>query len=1082
MVGYVSLTQENELLALRLLEEHGRLVRPIVDRHHGRVIKTIGDAFLVEFDSALDAVQCALALQRALHDAERLRPEEAVRIRVGIHVGDVLHREGDVFGDAVNLLARLTPLAEPGGICLSEPVFQQVRNRIDFPCQRVELPPLRHVEFPFTAYRIELPWLAEAGGVPRTPWTDRHRELELLERALTRAMNGQPEAIVLSGEAGIGKSRLADEAARRARDHGFRVLRGSFYGQVAGPYSAWSTGLREFVAEAPTPLLDRVCGSYGGDLAKLVPELGERVGAVAATLPEDPNQGRRRLFDGVAHLLASLSKEAPVLLILDDLQNADDASLHLLEHVVRSVRTERILFVGAYRDTEVDEDARLHQVLVDLGRERVVTAVHLDRLGPEEVRRLVELVYGGPPPDPELASAVFERTGGNPFFVEELVRCIRESCAGVPATPVSSVANIPWPETVRRVLRQRLVRLPPETVRLLGIASVIGPTFPFELLEQVSATGGSLLLDALESALRARVLVEQRVDHGPARYGFADRQTRDLLYRDLSQIRARQYHRQIAAALETAYGPRAHEHAEELALHYLEGDVRDKALEYSLAAARHAAALYARESAIHHYRTAIDLFDEADVARSAAALEELAEQQGHQGEMDEMRRNLDEAARRYESANDRTSAARVLLRVSHIYRWAFYDHASSVERIEHAQKCLEGLPETGQLAALSVELAAEFASQLTHFAEARALYERAIAIAERVGDERQVLMARLNLLALAPPSQHAETYRKVRALLEPAFVSKPDPDLVRGGYDFLSEYASEVEGDGPGAVHLLETAVRWLREHGAVAGAMDISGQNLAADHLQLGHLAEARRLAEETYAYALRNYPTPDAPNLAVLGELARLEGDPAKAREMFDRAAELLVRSASPAFSYWVDGFRLHLEVDQEAYDLAGARAAELVGRMEGKETMATFASIECQVLELAVRAALPRGEVSLAESYLARLREIVAQLDVDTTRAYLDRAEGRLAASQRSFETAVERLRASLARFDRLGRRPEQADTEELLGHTLLESGDADGARAAFDRARALRAEMGLEPHEPTRSVPEGGDRATTEPIDY
>jgi TolB-like protein/Tfp pilus assembly protein PilF len=157
IIGYTALAQRDERLALTVLERHRELVRPIFPGHRGREVKTIGDAFLVEFGSALDAVECAVEMQEALHEYNQ-GTNEALSVRIGIHVGDVVHKEGDVYGDAVNIASRIEPLASGGGVCISEQVYDQVRNKTPYKLVKLSPKELRNVAFQIDVYRMKLPW------------------------------------------------------------------------------------------------------------------------------------------------------------------------------------------------------------------------------------------------------------------------------------------------------------------------------------------------------------------------------------------------------------------------------------------------------------------------------------------------------------------------------------------------------------------------------------------------------------------------------------------------------------------------------------------------------------------------------------------------------------------------------------------------------------------------------------------------------------------------------------------------------------------------------------------------------------
>jgi adenylate cyclase len=159
MVGYSALTQKDEALALRVLEEHRAIIRPLLTKHGGREIKTIGDAFLVEFSSALAATACAIEIQKTLFERAESRPGgHAVQLRIGLHVGDVIYKENDVFGDGINIAARIEPLAEPGGICISEDVARQIQNKIDYSLVRLGTGELKNINLTVDIYRVIRPW------------------------------------------------------------------------------------------------------------------------------------------------------------------------------------------------------------------------------------------------------------------------------------------------------------------------------------------------------------------------------------------------------------------------------------------------------------------------------------------------------------------------------------------------------------------------------------------------------------------------------------------------------------------------------------------------------------------------------------------------------------------------------------------------------------------------------------------------------------------------------------------------------------------------------------------------------------
>ncbi len=177
IVGYSDVTQRDEVLALALLSEHNHILREVFATHGGKVVKTVGDAFLAEFSNALDAVKAALAVQAALHGRNAANSGEPIRVRIGVHLGDVVFREGDVFGDGVNIAARIQSITDPEGICVSEAIASQVRNKINVPLISKGTPKFKNIEQPVPVYAVCAPWMANGGGVARHKESSRRRLL-----------------------------------------------------------------------------------------------------------------------------------------------------------------------------------------------------------------------------------------------------------------------------------------------------------------------------------------------------------------------------------------------------------------------------------------------------------------------------------------------------------------------------------------------------------------------------------------------------------------------------------------------------------------------------------------------------------------------------------------------------------------------------------------------------------------------------------------------------------------------------------------------------------------------------------------
>ena len=434
----------------------------------------------------------------------------------------------------------------------------------------------------------------------------RQRELAELRAGLEDAVGGRGRFFLVVGEAGIGKTRLAEELAREAAERGGVALWGRCWeGEGAPPYWPWVQVIRALLQGVPAEELRPAVGAGAPYLVPLVPELGERFRDLPA-LSTSPRSEHARfyLFDAVATLLRSAAQRTPLVLVLDDLQWADAPSLLLLQFLAHELRDVRILLLGTYREVEVRQAPAVAEILGALGRDG--HHVPLRGLGEEEVRRFLEETIGRSPA-PVLVRAVHRETEGNPFFVDEIVRLLVAERA-LERHEDPSPGRFPVPQGVREAIRRRLAPLPPPAREALALASVVGREFDLAILHRACGLDPEALLETLGPALAREIVV--REPGGVGRYRFAHALIRETLYEELGPAERIRLHGQIGEVLEEVHRTDPTPHLTALAHHFLEAAPArgaDKALVYSTRAGRHAAASLAYEAAAAHFQSALEV-------------------------------------------------------------------------------------------------------------------------------------------------------------------------------------------------------------------------------------------------------------------------------------------------------------------------------------------------------------------------------------------------------------------------------------------------------------------------------------------
>jgi class 3 adenylate cyclase/tetratricopeptide (TPR) repeat protein len=643
-VLFADLKGSMELLAERDPEDARGVLDPVLDRmmdavhrYEGTVNQVMGDGIMALFgapvaheDHAVRACYAALDMQAAIRrhaeEARRTHGLGGVAIRVGLNSGEVVVRavgsdlrmDYTAVGQTTHLAARMEQLADPGTTVLKAGTLRLAEGFIAVkPLGPV---PVKGLEAPVEIYELTgagplRSRLHAAAARGLTRFVGRESELEQLRQALSRAAGGHGQVVAIVGEPGVGKSRLVWEVTHSHRTHGWLIAQaGSVSYGKATPYLPVMDLLKGYFQIEDRDDHRKIQEKVTGKLLTLDEALKPALPAVLALLDVpvedaawqalDPPQRRRRTLDAVKRLLLRETQVQPLLVVFEDLHWIDSETQALLDSLVESVPTTRLLLLANYRPEYGHR----------WGGKTYYTQLRLDPLPPESATDLLDALLG-----PELAlnplkQLLIERTEGNPFFLEETVRTLVETAvlAGERGAYRSArpLGAIQVPATVQAVLAARIDRLPPEEKTLLQTASVIGKDVPLALLHAVADTPEADVRSRLADLQAAEFLHEARLFPDPE-YTFKHALTHEVAYDSLLQARRRTLHSRIVKAVEQLYPDRLAECAELLAQHAFQSEVWDKAVIYCRLAGDKAFERSAN-------RQAVELFE-----RALAALEHL---------------------------------------------------------------------------------------------------------------------------------------------------------------------------------------------------------------------------------------------------------------------------------------------------------------------------------------------------------------------------------------------------------------------------------------------------------------------------
>jgi len=428
----------------------------------------------------------------------------------------------------------------------------------------------------------------------------RRGELRQLRELWLRARQGQGHLALVSGEPGVGKTRLAHELIVFAQLNGATVLRGGSYEYEAStPYLPFIEAVRGWARSVDLATLRSKLGDTASELARFAPEIETRLGALEPNPPLPPHEERLRLFDQVARFFRALAADDGLLLFIDDLHWGDHGSLALLHYLLRNLRDARWLVVATYREVELGRDHPLAGSLVEWNRERLATRVSLGRFSLSETSAHLATLFGQETVTTDFAEVVHRETEGNPFFIEEVVKALIEQgqiYRDQEGWQREAATALVIPQSIKAAVGRRLERLSAPCLEALHTAAALGKLFAFAELASAVTLDEGALLDALDEACAAQLA---RATSGES-FAFTHDKIREVLYEELNPIRRRRLHMKIGNALETLYATSLDAHTPDLAHHFCEAGENHKGRDYSQRAAARSLAMFATDEALGH--------------------------------------------------------------------------------------------------------------------------------------------------------------------------------------------------------------------------------------------------------------------------------------------------------------------------------------------------------------------------------------------------------------------------------------------------------------------------------------------------
>lgn len=880
----------------------------------------------------------------------------------------------------------------------------------------------------------------------------RAEEISRLQHAYNQAYAGQRRVVFICGEPGIGKTRLAREFTHWGEETQQATVLWGYCYEMSGqlPYQPVADAISAHVRMCSPEQLRSLLGNSAVDLAKIVPEVRFKLPELPQPEPLGPEPERRNLYNAVAHYFNALVAEHPLVIILDDLQWADTATMQLLSFLTLqgagvspfdSVTTPNKnasapLYLMLYRPDAVHETHPLRGLIASLARGGMGEELRPQRLTEEQVQQLL-VNMAGHTVHPSFAGEIYRHTEGNPFFIGEVIRSLifegKIRWTGERWQATVKVSELAIPQSVRLLIERRLAHLSPDCRTTLTLAAVLGRHFSSELLCQARGLSEDVVAEHIDNAISAQLLASHshlvpgtRVESGSHDHGsdvdlaFTHDKIREVLYQWLNPLRRRTLHRQVAQAIEARYAARLPLYYSTLAYHYRMSEDVIQAVDYLQKAADQAKNVSAMLDAIDYISTALDLLiGDEERSRRAALLRQLSELHLYAGRLDEAIRIGLASCTLWRDLGDVVKEVETRLDVSFCFHWMGRE-SEAIEHIQRALECLETKPEEIRLIAKAYSQWGLAATVMGDPVQARDKLQHASELHVQIGGDDPFI----SVVSLWSQSWCAFLAGSPRQMLEYALCGvetcnqsrKPDWEPMM---DYSAAWAYMLLGQLADGERAARTAFEKAQKHGVV-GAQGWANLVLAFLAIQAARWEEAEQSSNAAYSIA------------------AMLRDADLQARVLWSRSL----------CAGWRDDWECAI---------ADAKTALQIAQQEG-ETSMVFPYLLMQT----AKAHFYAGKLEEAQSYLNQAMELAESRQYQQLPAIGQRLQGRIWQAQGRFDEAQPCFERSLTELSAIDDVVERARTEEAYGLFYLARGkgdDAERGEMLIESARGTFQRLGV-----------------------